>query len=144
MDRAMRVPWRCPGTRIARGVRVPLDVSGPNRHGPGVRGETATVPDFSPDQSHALDHLSRFIRDPSLGSTCVLQGLAGTGKTEVLAELARRFPRAMPCALTNKASDVLRRRVAPSPVSTFYRIVYDFRGMARDDDDPDRMHPVFA
>jgi exodeoxyribonuclease-5 len=55
----------------------------------------------------------------------VLQGLAGTGKTTVLAEIARDVPQAILCTLTGKAASVLRRKtglMASTVHSAFYKL----------------------
>lgn len=55
--------------------------------------------------------------------TFVMHGLAGTGKTTVLADIARRMPNSMLVTLTGKAASVLRRKTgiaAQTVHSAFY------------------------
>lgn len=55
-----------------------------------------------------------------------LHGLAGTGKTTVLAEIAKDVPQAILCTLTGKAASVLRRKTglnASTIHSAFYQLV---------------------
>jgi exodeoxyribonuclease-5 len=61
--------------------------------------------ELSPEQREAVATLLRF------GTTVqTLGGYAGTGKSTVIQELARRRPRFAVCAYTGKAANVLRRR----------------------------------
>jgi exodeoxyribonuclease V len=56
----------------------------------------------------------------------VLHGLAGTGKTTVLSEVARDVPQAILCTLTGKAASVLRRKtglMASTIHAAFYKLV---------------------
>jgi exodeoxyribonuclease-5 len=95
--------------------------------------------DFSPDQARALVAIEAFLRDPCR-RTFILHGLAGTGKSFLLAELVRRHPEMHLTAFTGKAASVLRRRVGV-PVSTLHQAIYRFKGLA--DDDDGRKRPVF-
>src|SRR3954468_13642515 len=55
-----------------------------------------------------------------------LHGLAGTGKTTLLASVARDIPGAILCTLTGKAASVLRRKThlpACTIHSAFYKLV---------------------
>ena len=55
-----------------------------------------------------------------------MHGLAGTGKTTVLAEIAKDVPQAILCTLTGKAASVLRRKTglnASTIHSAFYQLV---------------------
>ena len=101
------------------------------------------MPDFSHDQLRALDVLERFLADRSGARAHVsLHGLAGTGKTFVMAELARRYPDATLCAPTAKAAAVLRAR-SGLPVSTIHSAIYDFRGL-HEDEETGAKRPVFT
>jgi exodeoxyribonuclease V len=79
---------------------------------------------LSDDQSEALDEIERTIWGNR--QTCVVHGLAGTGKTHLLAEVARRYPGALAIAPTGKAAHVLRQRIrrnASTIHGLFYRLV---------------------
>ncbi len=98
---------------------------------------------FSPDQLRALDVIERFLADRSGRRThASLHGLAGTGKTFVMAELARRYPGATLCAPTAKAAAVLRAR-SGLIVSTIHSVIYDFRGL-REDEETGARQPIFT
>lgn len=99
---------------------------------------------WSNDQLRAISLAERFIEYGDQ-QFFTIHGLAGTGKSTVLAELARRYPQSILCAPTGKAAVVLRDKVG-MPVMTMHRVLYYFRGVVRDDplDDEDfRQHPVF-
>src|SRR5580704_7996956 len=97
---------------------------------------------LSPDQSRAFDRIAAFIADPRQRGYRVLHGLAGTGKSTVLAEIARQNPSAILTALTGKAAHVLSQRVAVD-VRTLHSVLYYFRGLRDDEYDPDIKHPSF-
>lgn len=100
------------------------------------------MPDLSHDQLRALDAMERFITAPSVPKPYfALQGLAGTGKTFMLSILAQRYPGLKICAFTGKAASVLRKRVG-APVTTMHSVVYNFKGLAKDDQG--RMQPIFS
>jgi exodeoxyribonuclease V len=78
---------------------------------------------LSDDQLDALEQIERTIAD-RFSQICVIHGLAGTGKTYTLDEAGRRYPKSKIVAPTNKAADVLRRRIgrhAGTIHSLFYR-----------------------
>ena len=99
---------------------------------------------MSDDQDRALDGISEFLERPGVPKPfVVLQGLAGTGKTFVLARLAERFPDMKLAAYTGKAASVLRKRINRQ-VTTMHSAIYDFHGLVEDDDDSRRMNPIFV
>ena len=75
-----------------------------------------------------------------------LHGLAGTGKTTLLASVARDIPNAILCTLTGKAASVLRRKTglpACTIHSAFYKLVdvsHDKLGRQRLHFDPAHQH----
>lgn len=99
---------------------------------------------LSPDQEAAETAIHGFLtaRYPSR-SYFVLQGLGGTGKSLLLAKVAKAFPNAVLCAYTGKAASVLRRRLG-SDVCTLHQAIYQFHGLLPDDDDPRKMNPIFS
>jgi exodeoxyribonuclease-5 len=64
---------------------------------------------LSPEQQEAAAEIWRFIEDDSR-RVFTMHGLAGTGKTTVLADVARDQKDALLCTLTGKAASVLRRK----------------------------------
>lgn len=72
-----------------------------------------------------------------------IQGLAGTGKTTLLAKLASQVPNVTVIAPTGKAAAVLRAK-SGLPVKTVHSAIYDFKGMVEDEDNFGRMRPTFA
>lgn len=56
-----------------------------------------------------------------------LHGLAGTGKSTVLAEVARKYPAATLCAYTGKAASVISRKTGLA-ASTIHSAIYEFLG----------------
>lgn len=98
---------------------------------------------LSLDQEHALSYLDTFVRDlRPRRRYAVLHGLAGTGKTFLMAHLARRYKGAVLCAFTGKAASVLRARTGVS-TSTVHQVVYRFKGLVDDSHDPKLKVPVF-
>jgi exodeoxyribonuclease-5 len=71
-----------------------------------------------------------------------IDGQAGTGKSVSMGHLARKYPSAILCAYTGKAASVLRAKTGLD-VSTIHSIIYDFKGMFKNEYDEHR-HPVFA
>lgn len=100
------------------------------------------MPDLSPDQARALEAIEAFLsaRSPRR-PYFTLHGLAGTGKTFVMARVARSHPGALLCAFTGKAASVLRARTGLE-VSTVHSAIYDFRGV--DEDEEGRKRPIFV
>src|ERR1700677_2337285 len=98
---------------------------------------------LSTDQSLAMDSMEEFINSMSPASPYyVLHGLAGTGKTHLMTLLARRYHAAM-CAFTGKAASVLRTRTGMD-VSTVHSAIYDFCGLADDEEDTNKKRPIFS
>jgi exodeoxyribonuclease V len=81
---------------------------------------------LSEDQIDALEEIESTIAD-QFSQICVIHGLAGSGKTYTLAEAARRYPSSKIVAPTNKAADVLRRRIGRS-TSTIHGLFYRWEG----------------
>jgi exodeoxyribonuclease-5 len=100
---------------------------------------------LSEDQAEAVSSIERFLRAPrsSLNRPYfTLHGLAGTGKTTILAQLARKTPGALLCAFTGKAASVLRKKVGLS-VSTIHSAIYNFKGLVEDEFEKGKMNPIF-
>ena len=98
-----------------------------------------------PDQEAAAQEIEEFIFASCLSPSSVLSvaGEAGTGKTHLLAELARRHPGVLLVAPTGKAATVLARR-AGRFVSTIHAAIYNFRGLVADQKRPGYKTPVFS
>lgn len=83
-------------------------------------------PELSSEQHECLTAVERFIAEgPGGRPTFEVDGLAGTGKTTVLARVARQYPDTWLSALTGKACDVLRRKTGRGTAtihSTFYNL----------------------
>src|SRR5579859_5101513 len=73
----------------------------------------------------------------------VLHGLAGTGKTYLLAQLTYGYPELILTAFTGKAASVLRKRVGCN-VSTLHSAIYNFVGLEDDKEEPERKNPMFT
>jgi exodeoxyribonuclease-5 len=100
--------------------------------------------DLSPDQQESFDAIRAFIERPFPERPYfVLHGLAGTGKTYILAAVARRYPGMRVAAFTGKACEVLRHRIN-SPVTTIHSAIYDFKGLVEDEYEPREMNPIFV
>lgn len=93
--------------------------------------------DFTPEQQEAIDRMADFICNGVAEGRrqFVLHGLAGTGKTTVLSEVARHY-RLPLCTLTGKAASVLRKKSglnATTLHSAFYDLVdRDVDSLGRD------------
>ena len=68
-----------------------------------------------------------------------LQGLAGTGKTTLLASVARDIPDAILCTLTGKAASVLRRKTG-LPACTIHSAFYKLTDVTNDKMGRKRLH----
>lgn len=100
--------------------------------------------EMSDDQGRAFNGISEFLERPGVSKPfIVLHGLAGTGKTFVLAALSRRFPDMKLAAYTGKAASVLRKRI-DRPVTTMHSAIYDFHGLTEDSETMGKMNPVFV
>ena len=94
---------------------------------------------LSPDQAAAYDRLREFVTAPRVARPYITMfGYAGSGKSTILAALAREYPSMMLTAFTGKAASVLRRKV-DLPVSTVHSAIYRFTGL--DEDDQPTFHP---
>lgn len=79
---------------------------------------------LSEEQKAALQSLVNFYKT-SHSPYFVMHGLAGSGKTTVLAHMARLFPEAMLCTFTGKAASILRLKTGLDAMtihSAFYRL----------------------
>ena len=92
---------------------------------------------YSPDQAEAIRRIDLFLaaRNPPR-KYFSLQGLAGTGKSKVLADLARRYD-ALLLAPTGKAASVLSRRTGLT-ATTIHSGIYAFRGEFVDEETGER------
>ena len=80
------------------------------------------------EQQSVFDQASRFIETRRGGKQWFYYaGLAGVGKSCVLAALGRAYPDAVPCAFTGKAASVLARK-SGLYVSTLHQFIYNFVG----------------
>lgn len=99
--------------------------------------------DLYPDQKRVYDQVNAFLRDPTPRTPWfVFNGAAGTGKTEVLAKLARERPQAIMCAFAGKSASVLRARTGLD-VSTIHSAIMNFGGHV-EDEDTGEMRPIFT
>jgi exodeoxyribonuclease-5 len=86
------------------------------------------------EQVEAFQRACAFLRAKRVSKPYFcLQGLAGTGKTEVLAALGREFPEALPVAPIGKAASVLSRRMGRE-AETVHAAIYQFLGEHEGDD----------
>lgn len=79
---------------------------------------------LSEEQNTALQNLIQFY-ETSSNPYFVMHGLAGSGKTTVLSQMARLFPQAMLCTFTGKAASILRLKTGLDAMtihSAFYRL----------------------
>lgn len=79
---------------------------------------------LSDEQATARGAMCKFLAAPGKQSF-TLHGLAGSGKTTVLATIAQEYPSAILCTLTGKAASVLRDKTglpACTVHSAFYRL----------------------
>jgi exodeoxyribonuclease-5 len=79
---------------------------------------------LSEEQKEALQHLISFYEQSS-SPYFVMHGLAGSGKTTVLAHMARLFPGSMLCTFTGKAASILRLKTGLDAMtihSAFYQL----------------------
>ena len=92
------------------------------------------MPELSPEQAAVADRIRAFIKARSVPKQWFsVQGLAGTGKSHLLAQIAREFPDALPCAFTGKAASVLSRRLGRA-CSTIHSAIYKFLGETEEGD----------
>lgn len=101
-----------------------------------------SLEDLTEEQRAAYDEALEYLNDPFTDKPYwSLEGLAGTGKTTVLAALAQVCPRAILCAFTGKAASVLRGKTGLD-VSTCHSVVYNFSG--HEDDEDGKKQPIFV
>lgn len=79
-------------------------------------------PILTTEQQAVLEQMIAFARDPHKLTFCI-HGLAGTGKTTVLAAFARTQPFAALCTPTGKAASILRRKTG-LPAQTIHSCFY--------------------
>jgi exodeoxyribonuclease-5 len=97
---------------------------------------------FSESQHDAYNTIADFIAYPDSHDRYMsVQGLAGTGKTHVLAAVVENF-NIIPLSPTAKAASVLRARTNKE-VRTVHSVIYDFKGLVEDIRDKNRKQPVF-
>ena len=84
---------------------------------------TRRVVDLSDEQTRAVEAITDFLDDPARGSVFVLHGLAGSGKTTVLAHLARHRPASLLTTFTGKAASVLQSKTG-CEVLTIHQAIY--------------------
>lgn len=79
--------------------------------------------ELTEEQQALSDQIDRFIADPFLGDVFHYDGLAGTGKTVVLAHTGRTNSDCSMVALSGKAASLLRRKSGLS-ASTIHSAIY--------------------
>jgi len=92
---------------------------------------------FTLQQQQAFDLIIEAASQPR--NVFVLHGLAGTGKTTVLAEVARTLPDATLSALTGKAASVLSRKTGVLS-QTIHSVFYQLIGHDKDDKGRKRLY----
>src|SRR5258708_3212771 len=113
--------------RMVRSFDVPI-AGLRTSHGPGASGPAFRRShgirrmQHSPDQVAALAYIDAFLLGPQR-EQCVVHGLAGTGKTALLCEIAKRYPHAILCAPTNKAASNLTKKLG-RPTNTIHSLIY--------------------
>ena len=92
------------------------------------------APDLSPEQQEVAERVEEFLtaRNVPRAYFCI-QGLAGTGKSVLLAAMAAAHPSSILCAPTGKAASVLSRRTG-LVASTIHSAIYQFRGEFEDEE----------
>ena len=91
---------------------------------PSLKESDMSTLTLSSQQSIAEAAIRAYIKGSS-SDPFVMNGLAGTGKTTVLAKIARENPQAILCTLTGKAASILRRKTQLSACTVhtaFYRL----------------------
>ena len=97
-------------------------------------------PEFSPDQVEAKRLIDAFLDDPNPRRPWFeLEGLWGTGKSYLLAAIAKERPRSILCAYTGKAASNLSRRIG-RPATTIHSAIMKFKGRFVDDDGEESIH----
>lgn len=88
-------------------------------------GDVSTI-ELTEEQQELHDEIDRFIADPFAGDVYHYDGLAGTGKTVVLAKVARANDNCSLATLSGKAAYILRRKtglMAGTIHSIFYKLI---------------------
>ena len=89
---------------------------------------------LSPEQQIAYDRTCAFLKAKHVDQRhLVIEGLGGTGKSTLLAEVARRFSQAALCALFGKAAHNLAQKTG-LPVKTLHSTIYNYCGKNEYDD----------
>lgn len=97
---------------------------------------------LSSEQQEAFDRACEFAETPHPRSPYFsIDGNAGTGKTVILAELAKKYPNAPVITYTAKAASVLRRRGIHRAM-TAHSLIYDYLGN-HEDEFTGEMKPIF-
>ena len=97
---------------------------------PSMYGKSDKI--LTPEQQAVFDQALAFIAASRVDRPYFLyEGLAGTGKTVVLSELAHALPRATMCAFTGKAASNLSRKTGLM-ASTIHSAIYQFLGEDRE------------
>ena len=91
---------------------------------------TPDLPPLTEEQEEALGNIVEAIeRDqPSY----VINGLAGTGKSTLLAHVAALYPDAPACSYTGKAASVLRGKLLSGRAYTIHGLIYYCQGRGED------------
>jgi exodeoxyribonuclease V len=88
---------------------------------------------FTDEQESALAQMESFIAEPNpLKRYRCVMGLAGVGKSVILAELAHRHPEAMLCAPFGRTASMLTKRTGIFAM-TLHSAIYRFTGEYEDD-----------
>jgi exodeoxyribonuclease-5 len=96
--------------------------------------------EFSPDQIEAKRLIDVFLDDPKPSRPWFeLEGIWGTGKSYLLAAIARERKNAVLCAYTGKAASNLSRRIG-RPAVTIHSAIMSFRGRFVEDDGTENIH----
>ena len=96
------------------------------------------MPELTDEQNDVLAQIEAFLDARRVGRQWFsMQGVAGTGKSTVLAELAKRRRGAILCAPTGKAASVLARKTGLK-TSTLHSAIYLFRGEYEDEETGER------
>ena len=85
---------------------------------------------LSDEQTAAKNAAIAYIRSSRL-EPFVINGLAGTGKTTLLASIAAEYPQAHLCTLTGKAASILRRKTG-LPACTIHSAFYKLLDVRKD------------
>lgn len=91
----------------------------------------AADPSLTDEQEAAMAAIDDFMADPDC-QQFVLHGLAGTGKTTLLAHVARQYNHTALCCLTGKAASVLRDKTGLS-TTTIHSYFYELLEAKKDE-----------